>query len=92
MAILFRWGAYAISSVALWQFFQSDTATAWLPMHKPLALDPEHGMMLGVCAGLSNYTGVDVSIVRFLWFLATWYKGLGLGLYLLAFVIMPIHS
>ena len=92
MAVLFRLGAYFISTVALWQFFQGDVSFSLLPAHKALALDTEHGMVFGVCAGISNYTGLDVSIIRFLWFLSAWYKGLGIGLYLLAFLIMLVRG
>lgn len=90
MLWMVRLGAYALSSLAVWQFFQSSVSpTEILPIHKHLALDPGHSMIFGVCAGISNYTGIDVTLIRLAWALASLYRGFGVGVYLLAFIIMP---
>jgi phage shock protein PspC (stress-responsive transcriptional regulator) len=88
MIWLIRLGTYALSGLFVWQFFQDGTA-GFLPA-KHLTLDAEHGMIFGVCAGLSNYSGIDVSFIRLLWVLLAVYRGLGIGLYIIAFLIMPV--
>ena len=90
MLLLIRIGAYALSGLAIWQFLQSGPPNIMqiLPS-KPLALDEAHAMILGVCAGFSKYTGIDVTLIRLAWALAIVYRGAGIGLYLLAFLLMP---
>lgn len=87
MAIVIRIAAYLLSGLAVWQFARGF-GPAW-PQWGHLALDQQHAMVLGVCAGISKYSGIDVSLLRFAWVLATFYRGLGLWLYILAFLIMP---
>ncbi|MCX7779590.1 MAG: PspC domain-containing protein [Negativicutes bacterium] len=88
--MLVRVGAYILSGFAVWYFLQADPSPVkhMLPP-KPLALDAERGMIFGVCAGISNYTGFDVTLIRLIWSLAVIYRGAGIGLYLLAFLLMP---
>ena len=90
MVMLIRLGAYALSGLAIWQFLQSDPVhfNQLLPA-KALALDGGNGMIFGVCAGVSNYTGIDVTLIRLIWALAVIYRGAGIGLYFLAFLLMP---
>jgi phage shock protein PspC (stress-responsive transcriptional regulator) len=86
---LIRVGAYALSGLAVWQFFHDGNGSLSFLPNKHLVLDPEHAMVFGVCAGLSNYTGIDVTLIRLAWSMAVIYRGVGIGLYLLAFLIMP---
>lgn len=86
---ILRIGAYLVSGLTVWQFFQGDIGGMNGALHKSLALDPSHGMLLGVCAGVSNFTGIDVSLIRFIWALLAFYRGAGIALYILAFLIMP---
>jgi phage shock protein C len=37
--------------------------------------DKRAGKVMGVCAGIADYTGLDVTIVRILMFLALWLSG-----------------
>jgi phage shock protein C len=47
--------------------------------------DKRNGKVMGVCAGIADYTGVDVTIVRILMFMALWLSGFSiLPVYLLA--------
>lgn len=87
---LIRIGAYLVSTLTIWQFFQGDTGGInSFSLQKHLFLDPGHGMIFGVCAGFSNFTGIDVTLIRLGLFIATLYRGLGILLYILAFLIMP---
>lgn len=87
---LIRIGAYLLSGLTIWQFVNDGSgAVNVLPFTKHLALDPSHGMVFGVCAGVSNYMGFDVTLIRLLWVAASFYRGFGIVLYFLAFIIMP---
>lgn len=87
---LIRVGAYVVSAVTAWHFFQGDTGgMTSFALQKHLILDPQHGMIFGVCAGFSNFTGIDVTLMRLAFFMATLYRGLGILLYIVAFLIMP---
>lgn len=46
-------------------------------------------MVAGVCAGLAGYFGVDVNLVRLAFGVLTVFYGLGLLLYLIAWVLLP---
>lgn len=93
MILLIRVGAYLLSGAMLWQVFQGGPSLLdGFSFGRRLALDPDHGMILGVCAGVANYSGVDVSLIRLVWALASIYRGIGIGLYILAFLIMPLAS
>jgi phage shock protein PspC (stress-responsive transcriptional regulator) len=46
-------------------------------------------MVAGVCTGLGRYFGVDVNLVRLAFGVLTIFYGLGILLYLLAWVILP---
>lgn len=46
-------------------------------------------IVAGVCAGLGAYFGVDVNLVRLAFGVLTVFYGLGILLYLIAWVILP---
>lgn len=60
------------------------------PGGRHLVLDPDNSLVFGVCAGVANFTGLDVTLIRLAWALATLYRGVGIALYLLAFLLMPM--
>lgn len=90
MLWLIRAGAYLFSGLTIWQFIQGSGIPDVSGIHRHLALDQIHGMVFGVCAGFSTYTGVDVTLIRLAWALSVLYRGAGLVLYILAFLIMPV--
>lgn len=88
-----RLGAYLLSGLTIWQFVNDGSAmNNVLPAARHLVLDPSHGMVFGVCAGVSNYTGFDVTLIRLLWTVSSFYRGFGIILYVLAFLIMPSNA
>jgi phage shock protein C len=89
---IIRIGAYLVSGLTVWQFFHGDIGGMSGELQKHLALDPAHGMILGVCAGVSDFTGIDVSLIRIIWSLLALYRGAGIALYILAFLIMPSNG
>jgi phage shock protein C len=51
---------------------------------------PQNGRVVsGVCAGLAAYFGVDPTLVRLAFALLTVFGGLGILLYLFAWVVIP---
>ena len=44
--------------------------------------DRRNGKVMGVCAGIADYTGLDVTIVRIMMFMALWLSG---------FSILPVY-
>jgi phage shock protein PspC (stress-responsive transcriptional regulator) len=87
MLWLIRGGMYLLSGFTIWHFVQNPNLAA---AGGHLALDQVNSMVLGVCAGVSNYTGIDVSLIRLTFALAALYRGIGVVLYLLAFLILPV--
>lgn len=90
MAWLFRLGLYLVGGLTAWQALQGSEPAGGLLASRTLALDPANGMVFGVCAGLSHYSGIDVSLIRLLWAVTAFYRGAGVALYILAFLIMPV--
>jgi len=41
------------------------------PMKNKLKLDKANGKLMGVCAGLANWSGMDVNLLRIIFVLAT---------------------
>lgn len=90
---IIRIGAYLLSGFTIWQFVHDGSGIgSMMPAVKHLALDPSHGMVFGVCSGMANYTGFDVTLIRLIWAALSFYRGFGIGLYVLAFIIMPNPS
>jgi phage shock protein PspC (stress-responsive transcriptional regulator) len=90
MLLLVRLGAYLTSGFVLWHAFHDTTLMPIFPIGRHLLLDPEQGMIFGVCSGISNFTGIDVTCIRVLWVLVALYRGIGIVLYILAFLLMPL--
>jgi phage shock protein PspC (stress-responsive transcriptional regulator) len=47
------------------------------------------GKIAGVCAGMSQYLGLDVTLVRIVWLLALLLAGTGLLAYIVCWIVMP---
>jgi phage shock protein PspC (stress-responsive transcriptional regulator) len=91
MLLLIRLGAYALGGAIVWHFIQGGAGPAGVfPGGRHLVLDPDNSLVFGVCAGVANFTGLDVTLIRLAWALATLYRGVGIALYLLAFLLMPM--
>jgi phage shock protein C len=46
-------------------------------------------MIDGVCGGIAEYFGLDVTLIRILWVLLTLFGGTGIVLYIVAMIVMP---
>jgi phage shock protein C len=58
-------------------------------MEKKLYRDEHHKVISGVCAGLADYFGIDVSIVRLVFVLTLILKGGGGLLYIILWIVLP---
>ena len=56
---------------------------------KPLSRLRHGRIVAGVCAGLAAYFGIDANLVRLAFAVLTMFGGLGVLLYLCAWVIIP---
>ena len=56
---------------------------------KPLSRLQHGRVVAGVCAGLAAYFGIDATLVRLVFAVLTVFGGLGILLYLCAWVIIP---
>ena len=56
---------------------------------KKLYRNPRDKKIAGVCSGLAEYLGVDVTVVRILFLVALLCIGTGLGIYLIIWLLAP---
>ena len=57
-----------------------------------LERDPNNKVIAGVAAGVANYVGLDPTLVRVLWALTLLIGGLGLIVYIIMWIVMPVGS
>ena len=57
-------------------------------MERKLYKDPSNQMIAGVCSGLGNYLGVDVTIMRLLFVALALLGGPGILIYIVLAIIM----
>lgn len=54
---------------------------------------PRDGRMLGgVCAGISQYSGLDVTMIRVIWAVVALMGGAGILAYVVAWILIPDES
>lgn len=58
-------------------------------MEKKFYLSQTDKKIAGVCGGLAEYFGVDSLLVRIAFFCAMWFMGIGLGFYLILWLLAP---
>lgn len=66
-----------------------------LPKNKALTRDPERGKVAGVCAGIADYFGIEVWLVRIVtasMIILTGFTGIPLLLYLVAWCVLDKKS
>jgi phage shock protein PspC (stress-responsive transcriptional regulator) len=70
----------------------SGMATSAATSARDLRRDPENGKIAGVCAGLGKRLQVDPLLIRFAFVATTLASGIGLVLYVLAWILMPAEK
>ena len=58
-------------------------------MEKKLYKSNKDKVIDGVCAGVAEFFGLDVKLVRIAWLVAALFAGVGALLYLILFLILP---
>lgn len=59
-------------------------------MYKKLTRSCQNRQLLGVCGGLADFFGIDATVIRLIWALASLFScGMGLLAYFIAAVIIP---
>ena len=58
-------------------------------MNKTLYRDDMHKVIGGVCAGLAEYFGIDIAIVRLVFLLTLILKGGGVIIYIILWIALP---
>ncbi|GCD77387.1 hypothetical protein JCM31826_08690 [Thermaurantimonas aggregans] len=67
----------------------SSASSEHYKFKKKLFRDPDNNLLGGIAAGLSHYLSVHRSVLRILFILLTFYKGIGILLYLFFWAIIP---
>jgi phage shock protein PspC (stress-responsive transcriptional regulator) len=67
----------------------SQTASADAPATKRLFRDTKNGMVAGVAAGIANYFGIDVLLIRIVLVLTVFAGGWGILLYIALWLLIP---
>ncbi len=62
-----------------------------MPLEKKLYRSRRDKSLAGVCGGLADYFGIDVTIIRLIWALAVLVYGTGLLAYIVAAIIIPLE-
>jgi phage shock protein PspC (stress-responsive transcriptional regulator) len=55
-----------------------------------LERDPNNKVIAGVAAGVANYFDIDTTLVRVLWALTIFVGGLGVIIYIIMWIVMPV--
>ena len=58
-------------------------------MRKRLTKSSSNSVISGVCGGLAEFFGIDVTLVRIGWILFTFFGGSGIIAYIICAIIMP---
>lgn len=46
-------------------------------------------ILAGVCQGIAEFFDVDPTTVRIIWFIFSWFYGIGVAIYILLWIILP---
>lgn len=60
-------------------------------MQKRLYRSRTERMIAGICGGLGEYLGIDPTIVRVVWVLISLMAGIGVLLYVILWVVIPLE-
>jgi len=58
-------------------------------MEKKLYRNTTNKKLCGVCSGIAEYLGLDVTLVRLIWALFVLAEGIGILAYIVAALLMP---
>lgn len=61
-------------------------------MKKKLYRNEEEAVVCGVCAGVADYFGKDIELMRLVWISLILFAGVSIWLYIVAAIIIPAKS
>jgi len=62
------------------------------PAQRRLVRRRSERVIAGVAAGVANYFGWNITVVRILWLLLLLFAGTGLLLYIILWIVMPLEG
>lgn len=94
---LFLGGTGILIYITLWFILPYKSKTEILDKGKKQKSDQivrvwDNRMLAGVCAGISRYTGWDVSLIRLIFVLLSMISGIGIIIYILLAFILPLEN
>ncbi len=90
ISILPSWGGFLfIAYIVLWIIIPVSEDLVEVKKIKKMFRDPDHKVLGGVASGIGAYFGVDMVIIRLLFFVTIFFAGSGLILYLILWLILP---
>jgi phage shock protein PspC (stress-responsive transcriptional regulator) len=69
--------------------FSSSQSTETKDKEKRIFRDTDRAMIAGVCSGISNYTNIDIAIIRAIFVAILIFGGFGFPLYIVLWIIIP---
>lgn len=61
-------------------------------VERKLYKNTDNKKIAGVCQGVAVYFDIDPTIVRIVWFVFSWFYGIGIMLYVLLWIMLPEKS
>lgn len=90
ISIIPSWGGFLfIAYIVLWIIIPESEELVEVKKIKKMFRDPDHKVLGGVASGIGAYFGVDMVIIRLLFFVTIFFAGSGLILYLILWLILP---
>ncbi len=56
---------------------------------KRLYKNSQNKMLCGVCSGIAEYLELDVTVIRVLWAISSYFAGFGIVAYIICAIVMP---
>ena len=90
ISVLPSWGGFLfIAYIVLWIIVPASDDLPEEKKVKKMFRDPDNKVLGGVASGIAAYFGIDVVIVRLLFFISIFFAGTGVILYLILWIILP---
>ncbi len=90
ISVLPSWGGFLfIAYIVLWIIVPESDDLKEEKKIKKMFRDPDNKVLGGVASGIAAYFGIDMVIVRLLFFISIFFAGTGVILYLILWIILP---
>ncbi len=82
-------GVLLLGYIVMWIIIPPSDELVEKKKIKKMYRDPDNKVLGGVSGGIAAYFGIDVVIIRLLFFISIFFAGTGLILYILLWIILP---